>query len=51
VGAAVLFVVGVLFGFLLGRTGNDEELAGPNAEPGDHHDRDATHRGGDADTG
>ncbi len=32
-GAAVLFVVGVLFGFLLGRSGNDEELAIPTPSP------------------
>ena len=32
-GAAVLFVVGVLFGFLLGRSGNDEELAVPTPSP------------------
>jgi hypothetical protein len=29
----VLFVVGVLFGFLLGRSGNDEELAIPTPSP------------------
>ncbi len=33
-GAAVLFVVGVLLGFLLGRSGNDEELAIPTPSPG-----------------
>jgi hypothetical protein len=32
-GAAVLFVVGVVFGFLLGRSGNDEELAIPTPSP------------------
>lgn len=31
--AAVLFGVGLLVGFLLGRSANDEELAAPPATP------------------
>lgn len=33
VGAVVLFGVGLLAGFLLGRSGNDEELGAPSAAP------------------